>query len=554
MIEELYVRGIGGINEAQLSFNGNFIVITGESGSGKSSLVRALEFITGTRAQVNIIHTLEDSCTVTMTISIQNDKTNSILLDAFQSDDDLLIIERNYNKLGKGKVTVQGITSPVNVLSSLMENRIVIQSQFSQLDLINPSKQLSIVDSFGCPSLKKTANELADLFEKTLSVEKEIISVKKKRKEIEDNYQGFEKTLNEIKSLKLQEDSEESWQKELNKLEELYKQKTNYKEITQKLIGTPSNEGILDELDALSKQIYKLSPNDLSWHKIIEKMLSSIQDFSTKLTENSLSNREYAEMEEKQILLEQKIGTLRKIKRELNILDSKALVNYVKKATLEIEWLKNSNITLESLNHKSFELKREVSTKVLKLRELRKKSAKKLSSIVNKNLSEMAMEHAIFTIEVEGLDRVRSSGADSVSFNLALHNQGFLPVAKNASGGELSRILISLQLALSDSFLPDTLVFDEVEAGLGGKTALLAGYKLRELSKKCRTILVTHEATIAAMADQHFLVKRAGLDTEIIEVSGTKREQEIARMLAGNEKSEEALRHAKALLQKKQML
>ena len=158
------------------------------------------------------------------------------------------------------------------------------------------------------------------------------------------------------------------------------------------------------------------------------------------------------------------------------------------------------------------------------------------------------MEYAEFGIEIEPLDRVRANGAENVCFTLALPEQKPLPVGKNASGGELSRILIAVQLSAGDDKLPGTLVFDEVEAGLGGKTALLAGYKLRELSKRCRTILITHQATIAAMADQHFVVKRTGDDTEISEVAGEAREREIARMLSGDEESKKALEHARALL------
>ena len=158
------------------------------------------------------------------------------------------------------------------------------------------------------------------------------------------------------------------------------------------------------------------------------------------------------------------------------------------------------------------------------------------------------MEYALFNIEIEELNRVRANGAENASFTLTLPDQHPQPVGKTASGGELSRILIALQLAVGDDKLPGTLIFDEVEAGLGGKTALLAGYKLRELSQRCRTILITHEATIAAMADQHFLVKRTADDTVISEIKGDEREKEIARMLAGDETSNEALKHAKSLL------
>ncbi|MCF0248155.1 MAG: DNA recombination protein RecN, partial [Synergistes sp.] len=203
---------------------------------------------------------------------------------------------------------------------------------------------------------------------------------------------------------------------------------------------------------------------------------------------------------------------------------------------------------LESLEKEASALRRETARLAGELRALRKASARELAEKVNEHLSGLAMEYAKFDIEIEPLDRVRANGAENVVFTLALPDQSPLPVGKNASGGELSRILIALQLSSSDEKLPGTLVFDEVEAGLGGKTALLAGYKLKALAKRCRTILITHQASIAAMADRHFLVKRDGDDTEIKEICDEEREREIARMLSGDENSFEALEHARALL------
>jgi DNA repair protein RecN (Recombination protein N) len=148
---------------------------------------------------------------------------------------------------------------------------------------------------------------------------------------------------------------------------------------------------------------------------------------------------------------------------------------------------------------------------------------------------------------INKLDKVRVSGAESAAFMLGQKSLQPAPVGKVASGGELSRILIAIQASIEKDRLPGVLVFDEVEAGLGGRTALLAGEKLRELSNGCRTILITHEATIAAMADQHFVVKRKGDETEVYEIEGEDRVREIARMLAGSE-SREAMDHARALL------
>jgi DNA repair protein RecN (Recombination protein N) len=155
------------------------------------------------------------------------------------------------------------------------------------------------------------------------------------------------------------------------------------------------------------------------------------------------------------------------------------------------------------------------------------------------------MEDARFSVEIERLDRVRATGAEGAVFTL---EQGGppCPVSKVASGGELSRILIAIQASMERRG-SGALVFDEVEAGLGGRTALLAGKKLRELSGNGRVILVTHEATIAAMAEQHFVVRRDGDGTRVFEIDGEERVREIARMLAGSE-SAEAMEHARALL------
>jgi DNA repair protein RecN (Recombination protein N) len=145
-------------------------------------------------------------------------------------------------------------------------------------------------------------------------------------------------------------------------------------------------------------------------------------------------------------------------------------------------------------------------------------------------------------------EKVRYHGADEVDFFLSDGANLKDSVAKVASGGELSRLLLALQCASPREMLPPVLVFDEVEAGLGGKAAMLSGYKLRELSEDCQVILVTHEASIAALADQHFKVERTQDVTSVVEVSGEKRVVEIARMLAGDHEAPEALMHARSLV------
>ena len=545
MIEELEIHGIGGIREASLNFGGDFIVITGESGAGKSSLVRALEFIAGRRAQLNHIHTLEESCEVR---AVMTSEPIPGISEKCQPQEKMLIARRTFARSGKGKATLQEQTVPLTILAHAMETNIVIQSQFAQLGLLDPLKQLELVDSCGGEELKRALAELESAFTSALSTEKEIFALKKRRKESESRFDDAPSVIRQIKTLELTEESEAEWEKELREIERNEASQRSLRLIAEKMNNAEG--GLLDQFEKITKNLSGYAAGeDKRWHNAIEKTLSGAQELSNLIAEACRGGISAEETEEAKDRIEKKLGMLRKMKRTLNIQSAAALIAYAKEAGQELEWLSDSHKKLEELEKRAQALRRETSRLAIEVRALRKESAKELAAKVNGHLNGLGMEYAAFNIEIEPLDRVRSTGAENAIFTLALPDQKPLPVGTNASGGELSRILIALQLSVGDDKLPGTLVFDEVEAGLGGKTALLAGCKLRQLAKRCRTVLITHQATIAAMADQHFVVKREGENTEITEVSGEAREREIARMLSGDESSYEALEHAKALLE-----
>lgn len=545
MIEELEIHGIGGIREASLNFGGDFIVITGESGAGKSSLVRALEFIAGRRAQLNHIHTLEESCEVR---AVMTSEPIPGISEKCQPQEKMLIARRTFARSGKGKATLQEQTVPLTILAHAMETNIVIQSQFAQLGLLDPLKQLELVDSCGGEELKRALAELESAFTSALSTEKEIFALKKRRKESESRFDYAPSVIRQIKTLELTEESEAEWEKELREIERNEASQRSLRLIAEKM--NSAEGGLLDQFEKIAKNLSGYAAGeDKRWHNAIEKTLSGAQELSNLIAEACRGGISAEETEEAKDRIEKKLGMLRKMKRTLNIQSAAALIAYANEAGQELEWLSDSHKKLEELEKRAQALRRETSRLAIEVRALRKESAKELAAKVNGHLNGLGMEYAAFNIEIEPLDRVRSTGAENAIFTLALPDQKPLPVGKNASGGELSRILIALQLSVGDDKLPGTLVFDEVEAGLGGKTALLAGCKLRQLAKRCRTVLITHQATIAAMADQHFVVKREGENTEIAEVTGEAREREIARMLSGDESSYEALEHAKALLE-----
>lgn len=546
MLEDIHVLGVGGIREASLSLDGAFIVITGESGSGKSSLVRAMEFIAGKRAHSGLIHVLEESADVAVTLAADEARE---LPDEYRPQEGTLVVRRTFSKNGRGRCSLQNIPLPLNALSSAMENRLVIQSQFAQLSLLDPAKQLDLVDSCGGTPLERIKVNLEKVFNETLSAEREIIDLKKRREETETFCQGAEETLLKVRALEIKEDSEDRWEKEIRDLESKEIIRESLSVILERLTGGAAGGGLSGELEAVAHDIYEIfADRDKQWKKTVEEALLGLQSLSKLLKDELTAFPSDENAESTKERLEKKIGSSRKLRRTHDLHSCKELIEYAERAESGMKWLLESRTELEELEKAAAAKRKETKSLALELRRMRREAAKELALRVNCHLADLAMENVLFSIEVEDLEKLRVNGAEAVTFMLSQPDQPPLPVGRNASGGELSRILIALQLSLGDEKLPGTLVFDEVEAGLGGRTALLAGYKLRELSRRCRTLLITHEAVIASMADQHFLVKREGDETYIHEVSGGAREKEIARMLAGDEDSREALEHARSLL------
>lgn len=538
MVEQLDVRGMGGITAASLEFTGDFIVITGESGSGKSSLVRSFEFISGKRSQTSSIHSGSDEVTVEALWRIPGAADEG--MDA--------VTKRSLTRSGKGRCLIDGSLASVGQLAAHSAPLIEIQSQFAQLNLLDASRQLELVDFCGGGDLKNTKDRLCELFPRMLASEKEILELRKRKADLEADLEGAPVRVRRIKALGLYEGCEAEWMEDLAALDRQIREAGRYEEILWRMQGGDAEVEMIDQLGVLLRDLYAAAPETLRnrWTELGETALTNLQElFDAAGTELGLIPRE--ELEARYEAAEERLGALRKIKRETGLDTETELAAYIDEVDREMQWVRESGQLLEEKNRRAAEMRAEVGAQARRLRAQREEAARDFEQRVNRHLQDLAMGDTTFSVVVNRLDKIRAGGAESVSFMLRQKDLPPNPVARAASGGELSRILIAIQASIEPSRLPGSIVFDEVEAGLGGRTALLAGEKLKELSGRCRTILITHEATIAAMADQHFLVKRNGDETEVFEIGGAARELEIARMLAGSD-SPEALEHARSLL------
>ncbi len=546
MLEELHVSNIGGIRSASLKFREGLVVITGESGAGKSSLVRALELVSGKRAQSALIRSGAGEAEVQAVLGMDSVPG---LSEELQPQEGTMVVNRILARNGRARTYIQNRPAPLNLLTESLNGEMAIQSQFAQLELLEPSKQLDLLDDSGGEAIHETRRTLQKSVSEAIDIERELHHFERKRQEIESLYGDTEDIVRKALSLSIYPGCEEQWEKELSGMTAQLQSARKVRSLVDRLNGGAAEEGLLGELETVFRDLSHMTPqqNRKEIDELCDSVLRGIQTI-TERTSHIFDQDDLESKENARDALESKLGSIRKMKRRVKVDTAEELLDFATRARDDLKWLQESRVSLQKLQSESARLRREVTGLAKTLRTQRTEAAADFETKINSSMSRMAMEDARFCVSMEPLPKVRHHGADDVSFHLASKDQIRGPVSKVASGGELSRILLSIQVSASDQMLPAVLVFDEVEAGLGGRAAVLAGETLRTLSRRCQVILVTHEASIASLADQHFQVERDGELTKVSEVEGTERVCEIARMLAGDKYAPEAIEHARSLL------
>ena len=558
-LRELTIRNLGVIETAEIEFKSGLTVISGETGAGKTMVLTALNLILGGKSDSDFVRSGEERLLVSGKFEI-GDSLSSVVEDAGGIvEESEVIINRSVTIQGKSKISLGGAVSSATQVSELAENLIEIHAQASSARLSKPLVQLQLLDSFaGHESL---LNEYFTRLEEYLNLRKRITELEKQLSIRELEISKLEGIVKDFERVKPQPGEIVELENEINKLGAVEELNAG---IIQALSAINSEDNsAISALGVSKKLLENLKGKDSNLDSLIEDQSEIIYDFLevTGKLERYLSGLEAdpARFDFLQLRKSELLGLVKKygIGSDRETAYENLLIESAE-AGSRLADLQGGDLRLQELKQDSKAKFAEMASAAKKLSESRISWAAKLSRAITDELSLLAMPNAKLVVSVVGNDpddskSYSSAGIDEVSFLFTSHNDGkLLQISKAASGGELSRVMLAVEVVLAKNSPVGTYIFDEVDAGVGGKAAVEVGKRLSMLAKNSQVIVVTHLAQVASWADNHLVVTKSEngsvTQSNIVQVTGSERRKEIARLLSGQDESVSAQEHAGELL------
>ncbi len=558
MLTELKVSQFAIIDSIHINFNQGLNILSGETGAGKSILIKSLALLMGAKSSQQDIRSNKDRAVIEGAFELFDRKDIVEKLDemGIECSDESLIVRRVLQKNGKSKVYLNGhlstitdlrkIVFPLVTMSNPTEAPLVeITGQHENKDLMSPRYQMEMLDQF-CGNLD-LRYAIREKFELLSELDQKIAQLEARSQLREQQIDFLEFQIQEIENLSLVENEDETLTSQIREL----KNKGQWEEwITDSIdVLNNSDHSILAKIGrvlASAPQHSSLAPvlqqlNQAS--VLVEDAAFTLQQLGSQDSDSDVSLED----------LEDRLSRIRKLQKKFGEKVSDILSSLSEMKT-EYHELTHLSETLDHLESEKKVILQDTRALCLKLRKKRITGAKLLSKEVNVELAELNMKGLVFLIAVEDLDQPLSTGMDRVVFRTQTGKKDEArDLSKAASGGELSRILLSLKQVIGANQHPRTFLFDEVDTGVSGPTAEKVGAKLKNLALHQQVICVTHLPQVASFGDHHFFIeKQPTKDTVEMSVSllsSKQRVEEIARLISGEKVSKTSLAHARKLLE-----
>ena len=550
MLRELRLNNLAIIKKLDLEFNDKFIALTGETGAGKSIILNGISLLIGERSHTDMIRNGAQSLFAEGVFELNENQKKRLNELGFEIEDDELIITRYFDRNAKSKITVNGSRMTLSRLKELMVNIIDLVGQHEHQFLLNSEYHLHLLDRFLDDEGKILSRRIRENVNKIKKLNLQIGNIEEEKSKIAEKKDILEFQLNEINSLELKENED-------NELEEEYKILFNAGKINEKLEETSQflKEGefsILTVLGRAKRNLEQLSDLSESYNELYEKIESVLYE----VEEISYSVDNFAgdvEIDDKKLeKIVERIDNINKLKLKYGSTIAEIL-EYRDKIEKDLSLVNFENEELENLKTEKNKHVGQYFQDSEKLSEIRMKIAENLQNTVDVQLDDLNMENAKFKVEIRKTQEITMHGIDNAEFMIATNvGETFKPLAKIASGGEISRIMLALKTVFSAVDNISVLIFDEIDTGISGETVRRVAEKLRELSRNTQIICVTHSPQIAGRVQQQFFIKKEiennFTETKVHELNTEERIREIARIISGDNITEASINHAKEIM------
>ena len=547
MLEGLHVKNLVIIDEAEVSFGGGLNILTGETGAGKSVVIGSINLALGAKAGKNLVRAGKESGFVELVFSVNNDVGDKLRRLDIIPEDGLVVITRKFT----GERSVSKINGETVTLSKVKEAAALlldIHGQTENQTLQLSKNHLELLDKYCKEEVKPYKKRLKDLVTEYRNKENELLEYSADEASISRELDFLKYECKEIESAKLVKDEEEELDKKVRKYSSSSKIVSLIEEARKNL---SDNGGADDSIGSIVRAMSRLSDVD----ETSVELLNQIAEIESLLNDFERSLSDYADDnvfdEADFIQSEARLDKIRGIYAKHGG-SFETTIDFLNASLAQIEKLEHASEYKEKLSMEVEKLKKVILSECDELTKVRKRGALKLSKLVKQSLIDLNFLQVEFDVEFAGSKDFTSKGNDEIIFKISTNpGEPMRSISEVASGGELSRIMLALKSVMADTDEIPTMIFDEVDTGISGRTAQMVAEKMALLSAKRQIIAITHLAQIAAMADNHYLIEKKADEnhtaTEIRRLDEAEEVRELARILGGVAVTENVINSAREM-------
>ncbi len=566
MITELHIENIAVIKKLTVDFKNGFSVLTGETGAGKSIIIDSVNLLLGARSAKELIRVGESTAFVSACFSALSERVKEELaaLDVFPEEDGCLYIQRTLSADGKAQAKINGRSVPVTLLREAGKWLINIHGQHDNQQLLSSDRHISFLDAWA--HTEKEMSEYAACYAEMVRLRKEIKEHTRDEREKETLTESLNLRITEIENAKLKQGEEEALVSKLERLQNIEKI-TRFCGVIYKNLFAGGENGVsavelAKESLAALERLSDVFPDAEKAAQTISACVYDLTDIAQ--TAFDLTDGDVTDPEAELDRIQSRLDTIARLKRKYG--ESVAeILEYRENAKKQLSEIKNSDARIKELKQQLAAMIKKATECAARLTDKRTEYAARLSDKITEQLRYLDLEKAEFCVSVtplvgeNGVKRFSAHGCDDVEFLISA-NVGEPPksLSKVASGGELSRVMLALKSVLADGDGVSTIIFDEIDTGVSGKTSQKIGIKLLELGSSNQVFSITHSAQIAAMGDTHYKISKTEVsgrnETSVKELDRAERADELSRIMGGIEITRTLMETANEMLDEAQSM